>query len=36
MSAEQVLKREIEETKIWPNRENDAESADKRDLIKKD
>ena len=34
MSAEQVLKKEIEETKIWPNREHD-ESTDKRDLIKR-
>ena len=35
MSAEQVLKREIEVTKIWPNREHDYESVDKRDLIKR-
>lgn len=34
MSAEQVLKKEIDEKKIWLNREHD-ESTDKRDLIKR-
>ena len=34
MTAEQVLKKEIEETKIWPNRGHD-ESTDKSDLIKR-
>jgi len=34
MSAEQVLKKEIDEKKIWLNREYD-ESTDKRDLIKR-
>lgn len=34
MLAEQVLKKEIEEIKIWLNQEHN-ESTDKRDLIKR-
>ena len=34
MTAELLLKKEIEETKIWVNREHD-ESTDKNDLIKR-